>query len=179
MSFQPYDDPGWLAAFKGSKTGPASGLVTIRTLFLSLAAAPFVMLYVMTNIFETVGSPEPLPGARSPRSVSRGWSSLRARVIVLSRVARGRRSPPLRASFFVGFAGSEASVLVGFVACFLTDELWPYLTVLTFFLVGMTLIAPSRRNLDRREEQLRRGASQISLRAALNEPAAGQPDAPN
>lgn len=53
---------------------------------------------------------------------------------------------------------------------YLQDGLWPYLTALPLYTLGMVLIAPSRRNLDKREEQLRSRGSTISLRRALNEP---------
>lgn len=178
MSFQPYDDPGWFAAFKRPKPDPASGLVTIRALFLSLAIAPFLILYILTNIYETVGSPEPLVAGVLAAAGSAGLVVVsRARNRPLAGSTAADVAGAYRTSFFVGFVGSEAPVLAGLVVSFLTEELWPYLMMLPFFVVGMALTAPSRRNLARRDEQLQRGGSPISLRAALNDPVPRQPKA--
>lgn len=68
----------------------------------------------------------------------------------------------------------EAGLLVSFVLTFVWDRLWPFLIGLSIYLIGMiAFVAPSRRNLDRRQEQLQRQGSMLSIREALRSPAPG------
>jgi hypothetical protein len=41
---------------------------------------------------------------------------------------------------------------VGFAFSFIRQELWPYLIVLPLYLIAMVTIAPSKRNIERRQE---------------------------
>jgi hypothetical protein len=180
MSVDPHQDPGWLFALKralprarpGAST-PAQGadaLSTFRALFLSLAAAPLLILVVMSFNFDVVGSPDPLLGAVV---VAAGLAGAGVAAWTRAHPLEGSSATELAGSyrtlFFLGFGVNEIPLLLGFVL-YLEHELWPYLAVLPLYLLGMILIAPGRRNIDKRDEQLRLRGSTISLREALNEP---------
>lgn len=181
MSVDPHQDPGWLPAFKRALPGAASGgpegvggLLLIRALFITLTLAAFMILFVLTFIIEDIGSPDPLlAGVVVAVSLAGVAGGLWTRGRPLEGSDASEVAGAYRTLFFVGFAVNEVALVCGFVLSFLQEELWPYLTALSLFTVGMLLIAPGRRNLDKRDEQLRARGSAISLRAALNEPVTG------
>lgn len=73
-----------------------------------------------------------------------------------------------RSNLLLGIALNQAPLLLSFLLCFITDELWPYLLDLPFYLIGMALIAPGRRNLNRRQKQISAQGSALSLGRALS-----------
>jgi hypothetical protein len=83
-----------------------------------------------------------------------------------------------RTSFFVGFALVKAPLVMSFVLCFITQRSWPYLMALPLYLLGMALIAPSRHNLERKQEWIYQRGSNLSLARALAFFAFGQPLTP-
>ncbi len=177
MVSQPYEDPGWLRAFKTRRTGGLSGtkgadvdgVVIMRVLFLSLTLAALLILFVLTFIFEEVGVPDPalgsvVVGLGVAGVAAAAWSANRK----LDTSTASALAESYRSNFFLGFALNEAPLLTSFVFCFIQDELWPYLVALPLYLVGMALIAPGRRNLERRQEQVHRQGSTLSLGRALS-----------
>lgn len=177
LSSQPYDDPGWFPALKSMRPGlgrppsgsDADGVLVLRALFFSLLLAPFLILYVLTFIIEEVGDPEPPLAAglvvlALGGAAAAAWSSRRE----LDVSSAGSLAQSYRTLFFLGFALNEAPLLIGFVVCFIQDEMWPYLVVFPIFLVGMWLIAPSKRNFERRQEQIHRQGSMLSLGHVLS-----------
>lgn len=182
MSVDPHQDPGWKPALEyampGAARGPQSaGAITVfRGLFLALVGAPLVMLFVMALVFEEVGAPDPpLAGV----VVAIGLAGIAAASWTRRRPLEGNDEAEVTASyrtlFLLGFALAETPLLVSFVLAFVTDELWPFLMALPLYYLAMALVAPSRSNLDKRDEQLRGRGSTISLRRALNEPISGGP----
>ena len=72
-----------------------------------------------------------------------------------------------RTSFFIGFALAEAPLMISFVLCFITKDLWPYVIELPLWLIGMSLIAPTNRNLGRRQQEVQAQGSSLSLVESL------------
>jgi hypothetical protein len=72
-----------------------------------------------------------------------------------------------RTSFFLSFALAEAGLLITFVLSFLVGGVWPYLIGLAAFLLAMALLAPTDRNLARRQEELMHAGSTVDLKDAL------------
>lgn len=165
-----YQDPGWFRAgrgYFGSRSG-LDGIVALRIVFLSLTVAALLILFVLTLIFDDVGVPSPalLIGITGLGAVA---------AFAARRISRAQLDPNdaaaaaamYRSRFFLAFAINEAPLLLSFVACFLTDELWPYLVELPIFLIGMAGIAPGRSNLERIERDLMSQGAAFSLRAEL------------
>jgi hypothetical protein len=67
----------------------------------------------------------------------------------------------------IGMGLAETTALLGFVGVFLTHRLWPYLLGMAFSLVGLTLIAPSREDIERRQRDLTDRRLPLSLGEAL------------
>lgn len=179
MESQPYEDPGWVPAFKrmgigglrGTKGVEVDGVVDTRLLFLSLLVAALLILYVLTFIIEPVGVPDPALGSvvvvfGIAGVTAAAWTANRKLNISSAAALAGS----YRTNFFLGFALNEAPLLMSVVYCFIREELWPYLIALPLYLIGMALIAPSRRNLERRQEQVHRQGSTLSLGRALSSP---------
>jgi hypothetical protein len=174
---QPYDDPGWFPGANRSASGPSGGtgpsgtdgLVILRILFLSLLAAPFFILAILTFVIDEVGSPEPLLGTGIAGLALAGvaaaaWASRRP----LDITSAESLAQSYRTSFFLGFALNETPLLIGFAFCYIEEAMWPYLVAFPIYLVGMWLLAPRRRNLERRQEQIYRQGSMLSLGRAIS-----------
>ena len=166
---QPYDDPGWFPGVAGaSGASGTDGLVILRILFLSLLAAPFLILLVLTFVIDEVGSLEPLlgtgvAGLAIAGVAAAGWVTRRD----LDVTSAETLAQSYRTSFFLGFALNEAPLLIAFVFCYIEEAMWPYLVAFPIYLVGMWLLAPTKRNLARRQEQVHRRGSMLSLGQAL------------
>lgn len=177
VAMQPYEDPGWFPALKKMRpgmhrlpSGPGGdGVVILRILFLSLLLAPFLILFVLTLVIEEVGTPQPLLASgivllALAGAAAAGWTSRRE----LDVGNAGSLAATYRTNFFLGFALNEAPLLIGFVFSFTEDAMWPYLVAFPIYLVGMWLLAPTRRNLERKQEQVHRQGSMLSVGRALS-----------
>lgn len=160
-----YQDPGWRPRVLLRR---GDGLTTLRVVFLSLVAAPLLILRVLTFLDKDVGSPSaPLLVGVVTLSTAAAYAA--------RRLSRGRLDPhspeksatSYRTRFFLAFAINEAPVLIAFALTFVEDALWPYLVALPIFLVGMLGIAPGRRNLESLERDLMQRGATFSLRAEL------------
>jgi hypothetical protein len=145
------------------------GVVATRLVFLSLLLSALLILYVLTFVIERVGAPD---AALASMVVFLGIGGIAAAAWTANRKLDIANASALaqsyRANFFLGFALNQAPLLISFVLCFMREELWPYLVDLPLYLIGMMLIAPSRRNLERRQEQIHRHGSTLSLGRALS-----------
>jgi hypothetical protein len=173
----PYEDPGWLPAlarmYIGSqfafKKRPSDGMIILRLLFLSLLISAFLILFVLSFIIDRFGAIE--------LALAVGIATFGAMGVAAAFWARNREldlsGPAMlahsyRTNFFLGFALSQAPLLISFVISLIKHEQWPYLVALPFHLIGMAVIAPSRRNLTRYQAQIVRRGSTISLAEALS-----------
>ena len=76
-----------------------------------------------------------------------------------------------RAVFFLRFALAEAPILVGFAGFFLTGgRLWVYGIGLAFGMVALLRIAPTKRDIQRRQAELNAQGSTLSLGRLLTLP---------
>jgi hypothetical protein len=68
---------------------------------------------------------------------------------------------------WLGIALAQSAALIGFVSVFITGDLWLYVEGLVFGVPGMVLIAPTRRNIERRQRRIEAEGSSISLLETL------------
>lgn len=179
MGPEPYEDPGWLRPLRGIFTGAARqtgvsgavGVVVTRFLFMSLLCAAFAILVVTTIIIKQVGTPNPGLGSVVVVLGLLGiglsaWTTRRP----LDVASPSALAKSYRTNLFIGIAICEWVLFLAFVFSFIRQELWPYLIGLPMYLVAMAVIAPSQRNLERRQEQVQQQGSTLSVGQALSAP---------
>jgi hypothetical protein len=127
-----------------------------------------LILFVLTFVIEEVGTPEPALGSLVVvLSLAGLWTARWTARRELDLSNEGALAATYRAHFFLGFALNEAALLCAFALTFVVGEMWPYLLAFPFYLVGMWLIAPSKANLRRRQEQVTSQGSTMSVTRAL------------
>ncbi|MGK2929128.1 MAG: hypothetical protein ACSLFO_06065 [Acidimicrobiales bacterium] len=72
-----------------------------------------------------------------------------------------------RTRFFLRIAYADAAALIGFVGFFLSGDWWLYPLGAFFSLIGFIQLAPTRRNLERDQEELNSSGCGLSLVNAL------------
>jgi hypothetical protein len=176
MAPEPYEDPGWVRPLTnrfmgapGTGTSGAAGVVVTRFLFMSLLGAAVAILVVTVIIIKRVGTPDlDLGLALLLLGIVgiglAGWTT-RRRLDIKSLAALAKS---YRTNLFIGIAVSEWVLFVGFAFSFIRQELWPYLIVLPLYLIAMVTIAPSKRNIERRQEQVNQQGSTMSVGRALS-----------
>jgi hypothetical protein len=164
---EPYQDPGWSVIYQRPIESP--GVLAVRMLFLSLLATPFVLLFVLFNIFSEVGEVSlPLTILTlflGLAGVGAASMTMRRKLSLDSAKALGTS---YRNRFFVGFILNEVPLLVAFALCFVEDAIWPYLMDFPLYLVGMALVAPSPRNFIRVQQQILTSGSSLQLGRSLD-----------
>jgi hypothetical protein len=180
-----YEDPGWgpvlrrwpLFFLPGTpllmfpllqRRGGFDGLTALRIFWLTYVQALVLFLLVLALIEPAVGSPDEgyLLVLIAVQMLALGgvvWS--RTRPLDTSSVAKLAGS--YRTLFFVGVAFAESVALFGFVGVFLVEELWPYLEALPLGLLGLALLAPTCRDIARRQQPITAKGSSLSLGGAL------------
>jgi MFS family permease len=179
-----YEDPGWTEAIKRTlfpystllrlrrKTG--NQIVGMRMIYLGIVTAAFLIGFVLSFI---------VPSNRWFDRGERTWFLFVVAgigLLCLLRIDRLRRRPldasdrdrladTYQASLFIGIGCAEAPLLAGFIGSFVTHTLWIYLVALAPALIGFLLIAPSRHEIARRQEQIASQGSSLSLGSALME----------
>lgn len=175
---QPYQDPGWKPIFLtlltlGLKRPPsdADGVVITRHLFASLFLAGLMIGFVLLWIVEVPGEVHP---GLAALVATLGLAGVVAARIVRAKPLSTESSEDLagsyRTNFFLGFALSEAPLLIAFAICMWRSEFWPYLVDLPFYVIAMSSIAPGRTNLAAHQERIYASGSTLSLAAALAAP---------
>jgi hypothetical protein len=176
-------DPGWRPALSrgliGSiplvgilvrnraSRGAADGLTGLRIVFTSIIGAQVILVVLLLLIVEGGGDAGRFP-----------WLLLTYGVVSLAVIGYARRRPlrtssngslvgSYRATMFLGMGLAEASTLLGIAGAFITDERWIAVLGLVFGFAGMALIAPTRGDIERRQEALTAAGSPLSLRDAL------------
>jgi hypothetical protein len=188
-------DPGWSPAVKTSLTvilmpwratrlshlvASQAPVLTQRTLFVAFLAALGLLLVVLVVLFPPgTGDPGAAPDALGMLALGlvgllgAAWVRQRRLTCGESDAVTGQ----WRTLSFLGIAFAETPALLGFIATFLAEALWPYLVGLAFSSVAFTLIAPTRSEIARQDERLARTGCPTSLRAALYGATDSAPDA--
>lgn len=68
---------------------------------------------------------------------------------------------------FIGIGRADSVALFGFVGIFIGGTFWLYLLGLAFALPGLALIAPTRSDIQQRQQQIAAQGSSLSLLEAL------------
>jgi len=176
------EDPGWSNIAKNAAWGLVPGLAlrrAQRTRGIEALRAVFVGFVFAVLLFGVVLAFLPLKRADP------GWSATGAlaavgivgvaclcAVVVLHRKpldhdSVGSLAQSYRKTFFLKIAFSESVALVAFVLSFLAASHLVYPLGLAFTLVGFGIVAPGRRDVRRRREQLR--GTDLDLLVALRD----------
>jgi hypothetical protein len=75
-----------------------------------------------------------------------------------------------RERFFLSLAFSASPVLFGFTGFFLVQEMWIYLVGMGFGLLGLTIAAPTRRDVEHLQAGITASGSPLSLWSLLTTP---------
>lgn len=184
------NDPGWgtavrrflpfvlMPALVTKLRSDQPPVVLLRAAFLAFVTALFGFLVVLLFLFPltAAGPTDPIVYAL----VAVGPLTLAAIPWARGRVT-GACAPPSElaqaysTSVFLSIAFAESAALLGFVASFLADALWPYVTGMLVSLVGFAAIAPTAGRLEKLDAELSRRGCQHSLRAGLFTPGSGTP----
>jgi hypothetical protein len=179
-----HEDPGWRPSLRGlwwyalpivgdvmrvrGRRAETNGLIVLRSVFVGLIVPLPLFVVVLSFIGPWDGGDEGwVP-----------WAVVAIGIVSLAYVARIRRRPlpttspqalarSYRALFFIGVGVAEAAALWGFTGVFLGGSVWIYLVGLAFGLVGLWMIAPTRRDIERRQREITAAGSPLSLVDAL------------
>jgi hypothetical protein len=147
------------------------GLSLLRLLFLVFLESSGLILLVPYFIVSDESTEEHVPWIWFLALAGYGLVTL-----ALVRSTRSRRldtasletlAGSYKNQFFLGIAFAESAGLVGFVGVFLTGRLSSYLVGLAFALIGFAMMAPTRRNIERRQQEIMARGSALSLGEAL------------
>src|SRR6266508_2999343 len=97
-------------------------------------------------------------------------SALWARLRPLDLTSPGRLARSYRSNAFTRIGLAEAAVLTGLVGVFVGDSLWIYVVGMAFGLFGLSLAAPSVRDIQRRQQEIAARGSALSLVEVLAAP---------
>lgn len=173
------EDPGWRRAvfsqlfpIGSRKTARVlDGLTVTRVLFVALMQAAFAGGLILVIITRRLGHPRGVPLVLVVLLALAGiGAATRLRDTPLDAKSLSELGTVYRARIFKAFIVNEIPLLVALVAGMVRQELWPYILELPFFIVGMTLIAPSQKNIGKDQGTLSASGSRLSLRAALMAP---------
>jgi hypothetical protein len=151
-----------------ARRAETNGLIPLRSVFLGLVAPLLLFIVALSFIGPWDGGDEGwVP-----------WAVVVLGIASLAYVARIRRRPlpttspealarSCRALFFIGVGVAETAPLWGFAGVFLGGSAWIYLLGLAFGLVGLWMIAPTRRDIERRQREITAAGSPLSLQDAL------------
>ena len=177
------DDPGWSVGWRSfaflvpglagrlAKTAPGDRLVALRQVFTSFLVALAILQVVLISIgTEPAVKPEPhfaiallAVGALNVFALS---PFLLARQPLTGQSAK-QVAGSYNTRFFLQVAFAESAALFGFVSFFVANVWWAYPLSLVSAVIGFARLAPTRRNLAREQESLRRSGSNVSLVRAL------------
>ena len=188
------DDPGWHISWSSalwllvpgvgirrlgsSRHGAADGLVLLRQVFLSFCLA--IVLFGVVLAFQYADAQ---PMSDPSTGIAAGLLVVAASGILIEPLVerplpctddRGLAGS-YRARFFLRMAFAESAALFGFVGFFLTYAWWPYPIGAMMAALGFARAAPSRRNLERDQDDLVDRQCARSLVGALR---LAPPDAP-
>jgi hypothetical protein len=151
----------------------ASGnaLAVLQGVYAFFVGAPFLYLYGLTSLDNTDGSgPDWFPIVVGAVGVWALAVILWVRRRPLDTTSLKALVASYRGMFYLGIGVAEVPVLVGFAGFFLTGELWAYLLGMTLGLLALVLVAPTRADIERRQQQIAAQGSSLSLLEVLMAP---------
>jgi hypothetical protein len=177
-------DPGWAPAMRRfggisissvrmrrSRAGPPDGLTGLRIVFISILVIPFLYLFALAFLVPWDGGDESwVPWVVTLLCAYAVAFALWARRRPLDLTSPGRLARSYRSNAFTRIGLAEAAVLTGLVGVFVGDSLWIYVVGMAFGLFGLSLAAPSVRDIQRRQEEIAARGSALSLVEVLAAP---------
>jgi len=160
------EDPGWR-----SRSGDL--LVNLRRLMIVFVSAIVLIGVVVVTLGDQANTPGPTVRSIAV-VVAAGVSSLVMQAFVrpmLDCASARTLATSYRERFFLRLALSESTALIAFVVYMVWGPTWVYFIGAAFTLVGFWRLAPTRRSLQRDQDQLSLNGCQLSLVAALRTPA--------
>jgi hypothetical protein len=181
-----YEDPGWRPALKVSlpflivpvvglrwtlQRSKVDGLTTMRAVFIRLVSSLFVFLVVLPFLAgegsegDASWLPYLLVAVGLVSLITVRW--VKGRPLAMATIES--LAGTYRGSFFIGVGMAMSPALFGFVGFFIDGRLWLYLLGMGFSLIAFAWIAPTRGDIERRQEQIQAQGSSLSLGKALME----------
>jgi hypothetical protein len=181
-------DPGWAPAvrrFGGislrgvgmlrGRASPLDGLTALRIMFISILVIPFLYLFALAFIVPWDGGDESwVPWVVTLVCAYALAFALWARQRPLNLTSSERLARSYRSNTFTRIGLAEAAVFAGLVGVFVSGSLWIYAVAMAFGLFGLSLAAPSVRDIQRRQEEIAARGSALSLVEALAAPKRGK-----
>lgn len=183
-------DPGWdlsprsllgsLTPFRAMRSRHAAGdtvLAVLRNLFVSFCVAIVLISVTVIILGDLVEEDEPV-GLSVVIVAGVGLASLiagRSFRRHLDGSADAALVTSYRNRFFLRLAVSEAAALAAFVVAISLGPWWVYFIGVLFTIVGFAHLAPTQRNLERDQNDLRAKGCHRSLMQALNSASAATP----
>jgi hypothetical protein len=172
-------DPGWGPAvrrlgFGGTfigpvrslrgRAGPPDGLTAFRILFISILVTPLLYLFALASIVPWDGGDESwVPWVVTAVGAYAVAFTLWVGRRPLDLTAPQRLARSYRTNAFIRIGLAETAVLAGLVGAFVGRSLWIYMVGMGLGLFGLSLAAPSVRNIQRRQEEINARGSVLSL----------------
>jgi hypothetical protein len=151
-------------------------LTVMRSLILSEVASLFLFLIAFSFIAHWDGGDE---GWVPSGVIAVGGLAMIGIAWVRRRPVRGTTQASLvnvyRTQFFLSIGLAMIPALTSLAGVLITRSLWIYLIGLAFSLVGLAWIAPTRRDIERRQAELTASGSPLSLLDALLTTPPGRP----
>lgn len=181
-------DPGWrpvvdhpvrllrgMLVGRGRRLRPTGG----EPLILGLRAAVTGSITLVSGALVVLAVLLPLVGEEPVRPTEQWWLAAAAGATIVAWVARLRPLPCVPehelaeryvTTVLLGAGAAELAALIGFVAAVVLGALWPYLTGVALYGLGLVLVAPTATDVERRDRRLRRGGCPRSLPQAVLTP---------
>jgi hypothetical protein len=184
-----YDDPGWAPALRQlapaiffpwlrlskayrqkEKAGLGNQLLAARAIFVGISIAPFLFLFVL-SLSATNPHRWSSPGVWGWAALGFGVASLLTTAARTHRPINGSSPAALRGSWngalFIGVGLASQSEFAALILTFVSHRLWVFVIGVLFTGLGFLLVAPSRRNIERRQTQLEASGVPLSLGRVL------------
>jgi hypothetical protein len=180
-----YEDPGWRTALRGAgwlvfpimhlwlwRSRPGENrLLSLRRIHLSLVES--LLLFVVAFAFIApwdAGEEGWIPFAVIAFGVYCLVTVIHVNGRPLNTNSPEQLATSYRARFFICVGTAMSAALCGICGIFVGGSLWIYLVGLPFTLACFAIIAPTRTNIERKQEKIQVSGSSLSLGAALCAP---------
>ena len=174
----PYEDPGWRKALVSLVPGfgllaarrAGEGITRARILFLAYSSSVVYLGVLLVFIVDGPPKDGAWPGVVVGLLGIGGMIGIRwlRRQPLIGKDNRAVAGGFLSA-LIIGVAFAVTPAVMGFVLSIVQQARWPYVLALPFTLAGMALVAPTRAEIERRQQQMNERGSSIDLGRSLLE----------